>query len=256
MTQTALQPVSSAGLARRFLVRGMLVGLVAGLACFVVATLVGESSVAAAISLESGKAAAAGEAAEPEMVSRTVQSTIGLFTATTVYGVAVGAMFALVVLGALGRLGARTVQGTAAMVALAGFVAVFLVPFAKYPANPPAVGQPDTIGRRTALYFAMIALSFALLFLAMRLRRLLASRWGAWNAGGAAALMFVLGAVLVGVLMPVLNEVPDDFPATVLWHFRVATVAIQATLWATLGALFGVLSRQTPEPAAGSRPRP
>jgi hypothetical protein len=36
-----------------------------------------------------------------------------------------------------------------------------LVPQIKYRANPPSVGNPDTIGQRTALYFAMLALSVA-----------------------------------------------------------------------------------------------
>lgn len=48
---------------------------------------------------------------------------------------------------------------TAAVLALAGYIAVFVVPFTKYPANPPSIGNPDTIARRIELYVAMIAIS-------------------------------------------------------------------------------------------------
>ncbi len=244
MTQTAVRASGPPGLARSFLVRGMFLGLLAGVLCFVVAKLLGESSVAAAINVETAKAAAAGDAPEPGMVSRTVQNTLGLLTATTVYGVSLGAVYALAVAAALGRIGTRTVQGTAALVAFGGFLGVFLVPFLKYPANPPAVGNPDTIGRRTALYFALLFVSLALVFLVVRLQRALVMRWGAWNATLGAAAAFVAGAAIVCAVLPVVDEVPDDFPATVLWHFRLATVAIQATMWATLGAGFGVLTRR------------
>jgi len=42
--------------------------------------------------------------------------------------------------------------------------------------------------------------------------------------------------------MPSLDEVPQGFPADVLWSFRQAALAIQATLWATLGLVFGSLA--------------
>lgn len=50
-------------------------------------------------------------------------------------------------------------RGTAALLAVIGFVALILVPQIKYPAKPPAIGDPATIGLQTELYFTMIALS-------------------------------------------------------------------------------------------------
>jgi len=43
-----------------------------------------------------------------------------------------------------------------ALLALAAFITIALVPMLKYPANPPAVGNPDTIGPRTGLYLSML----------------------------------------------------------------------------------------------------
>jgi predicted cobalt transporter CbtA len=42
-------------------------------------------------------------------------------------------------------------------------------------------------------------------------------------------------------LLPTYNEVPADYPATVLYQFRVASLITQLTLWATLGVILGEL---------------
>ena len=145
--------------ARTLLIRGMLAGLAAGLLAFVFAWIVGEPAVSSAISFETQRAAAEGAAPYVPIVSRDVQSTLGLLTAVVVYGVALGGIFSLVFAGIYGRLRRTTPTRTAIELAAAAFVVVYLVPFLKYPANPPAVGQPDTIQLRTTLYLVMMAVS-------------------------------------------------------------------------------------------------
>ena len=142
---------------RGLLVRGLLVGLAAGLVAFVIAQVVGEPAVAAAIAVEAGHHVHG--AGEVELVSRSVQSTAGLLTALLGFGAAIGGLFGLGFAVAQGRLGAAGARTTAGLLALGGFTTIILVPFLKYPANPPAVGSPGTIGRRTGLYFAMVLLS-------------------------------------------------------------------------------------------------
>ncbi len=41
--------------------------------------------------------------------------------------------------------------------------------------------------------------------------------------------------------LPTLNEVPNDFPADLLWKFRTASFAIQGILWATIGLALGAM---------------
>ena len=53
----------------------------------------------------------------------------------------------------------------------AALVCIAVVPFFKYPANPPGVGDPDTVGRRTVLYLALIAVALAADGLAVAVRR-------------------------------------------------------------------------------------
>jgi hypothetical protein len=50
--------------------------------------------------------------------------------------------------------------------------------------------------------------------------------------------------LLAGLLlaMPAINEVPVDFPAVVLWKFRLAALGAQAVLWAGVGIGFGLMA--------------
>ncbi|QNE73534.1 hypothetical protein F0344_01935 [Streptomyces finlayi] len=231
---------------RAVLIRGMLAGLVAGLLALCVAYFLGESQVDAAIALEAAHHHDHGGG--EELVSRTMQATGGLATGVLVFGVAVGGIAALVFCYALGRIGAFGPRATAAFVAGAALLTVYVVPFLKYPANPPAVGDPGTIGQRTALFFLMVALSVLLALGAVVLGRRLAPRLGNWNASIAAFAGFVLLIGLAYVFLPSFNEVGKDFPATLLWQFRLSTLAIQATLWIGYGVVFGYLAERLLEP--------
>jgi predicted cobalt transporter CbtA len=223
---------------RSLLIRGMLVGLAAGVLAFVFAYLVGEGPIDAAIAFESAHSADAGE---PALVSRTVQSTVGLLTATLIYGVAFGGIFSMVFAAAYGRIGQLGPRATAALVALAGFVTIALVPFLKYPANPPATGSEDTIGRRTSLYFLMLVIALATLALAIYIGRSQLARFGVWNATLMAAGAFVVVIAVAHVLLPPIEEIPEGFSPIVLWNFRLASLGTQVVVWATLGLGLGAV---------------
>lgn len=236
------------------LLRGMLAGLIAGVLVFVFARIFGEPLVDAAIAFEEAAAQAAGEAAEPELVSRATQAGLGLFTGIMAYSIAVGGLFALVfafVHGRFSRLGAR---GTSAVIAVAAFIAVILVPAIKYPANPPAVGNPDTIGVRTELFFLMIVVSVASLVAAIVLARRLAEHFGTWNGAIIAGLAYVVFIGLVQYLLPPINEVPENYSAMVLWRFRTASFGMHVILWTVLGLVFGALAEKRLAAQGGLRP--
>jgi hypothetical protein len=224
----------------RLLLRGMLAGFVAGLLAFGFARAFGEPQVDRAIAFEKQMSAAKGQAPEPELVSREVQASAGLFTGVVVYGAAIGGLFSLVLAFLYGRVGRLNARSLSALLAVAAFIAIVLVPAIKYPPNPPAIGNPETIGLRTALFFIMIALSVAGASLSVLLARHLGARLGRWNAGIIVAAMGVVEYTLPGI-----NEVPDQFSAVVLWHFRIASLGIQAALWATIGVLFGFMAERS-----------
>ncbi|MCX4966268.1 CbtA family protein [Streptomyces sp. NBC_00654] len=234
---------------RALLVRGMLAGLIAGAVALVVAYFLGESQVDAAIALE--EAHSHDHGGGEELVSRTTQATGGLATGILVFGVAIGGIAALVFCYALGRIGRFGPRATATLIAGAALLTVYVVPFLKYPANPPAVGNPDTIGKRTTLFFLMLALSVLLAVAAVILGRRLAPRLGNWNAAVTAAAGFVLLIGLAYAFLPSFNEVGKDFPASLLWEFRLSTLAIQTTLWTVFGLTFGHLTERLLAPGTG-----
>jgi hypothetical protein len=239
---------------RTLLVRGMLVGILAGLLSFGFLKIYGEPQVDRAIAFETqmDEAKAAAERAkgmnveeEPELVSRKVQAGIGLFTAVMVYSTAFGGLFALVFAFACGRMpGAFTPRGISLLLAAIGFVAIYVVPNLKYPANPPSVGNPATIGIRTALYFGMIAISIAVMACSVSLKRLLVPRYGDWNASLMAATFYIVLVIIAGLVLPAINEVPEGFPAVVLWKFRMASLGAQVIMWTTLAFVFGAAAQR------------
>ncbi|MGQ0576311.1 MAG: CbtA family protein [Pseudonocardia sp.] len=235
---------------RSLLVRGMLAGLVAGLLACAFAWLFGEPALDGGIAYEEAQAAAAGEAdgGEP-LVSRGVQSTIGLAVAYLVHGVVIGGVLALTYASAHGRLGRLGVRGGIVAVALVGFVAAVLVPFLKFPPNPPASSIDDTIGLRTMLYVVLLGLSVAAAIAAVALARRLAATRGWWNAVLAGAGAYVVAMALIGALLPAVAETPADFPAAVLYDFRLAALGAQVVLWTSFALVFAALVHRATRPA-------
>jgi Probable cobalt transporter subunit (CbtA) len=229
---------------RTLLIWGLLAGLCGGVVATGFSEIVAEPSVERAITFEQAQSRAAGEPAEHAIVSRGVQRSAGLFTAAAVYGLSVGGLFALAFAFAYGRVGRASPAGTALWLAAGAFVVVFLVPFLKYPANPPSVGDPDTIGRRTELYFAMLACSLLAAVAALRIRAWLATRRDRATATVAAGVAYIVVVVIAGLVLPGVNEVPRTFPATTLWRFREASVGMQAVLWTTIGLVFATAAQR------------
>lgn len=225
----------------KLLVRGMLAGIAAGLLTFSFAKVVGEPQVDQAISFEEKADAAKGEVPEPEIVSRETQAGLGLLTGVVTYGAAIGGLFSLVFAFAYGRVGVVSARALSAWLALGAFITIVIVPNIKYPANPPSVGDPETIGARTGLFFLMIAISLAAMVFSLKVRRRLAVQLGAWNGSIVAGVVFVAIIAAVQLAMPVINEVPAAFPAVLLWKFRVAAIGMQVIMWTTIGLLFGAL---------------
>ncbi|MCW2497834.1 CbtA family protein [Jatrophihabitans sp.] len=194
----------------RVILRGALSGLIAGVLAFVFAKIFAEPVINKAIAYESGRDAildklnkAAGRPVAPdgpEIFSRHVQSTVGLASGLIGFGVAMGAIVAVVYLVLHGR---TTIRPRVMAICLAafGFLGVFLLPFVKYPANPPAIGHSFTITTRGHLYLAMVGASIVLLALAVYLGYRLHRRFGVFYASLMAAVAFLIPyCVLIGVL--------------------------------------------------------
>ncbi|MDQ3863860.1 MAG: CbtA family protein [Actinomycetota bacterium] len=219
-----------------YLRRGMAAGLLAGLLAGLFAFLVGEPILDRAIALEEASAGAHHE----EVFSRPTQK-VGLFFATGLFGVTVGGVFGIVYAFFRERLGTGSDLKRSISLACAIFAGAFVVPFLKYPANPPSIGDPATIRERTAAYFTLVVLSLVGILLAWLAARSLKARGvGAWRR------RLTVGAGLVlflGVLFLSLPPAPSagGFPSGMLWAFRLSSFGTQLAFWAGLGLLFGML---------------
>ena len=254
--------------ARSFLIHGLIAGLLAGTFAFVVAIGVGEPAIDDAIAVEEAASApadteahshgASSEGGDDEEgaahthshgdeeggITRDQQAGPGLATATILVGTILGGLVAIAAAFAAGRFGRLSPVATTALVTALGFVSVVLAPWLKYPPNPPATGSGDTIGERTALYFGFLAISILAVIAAIIVARQVLAGRSAWlaTAVGGAVYLAVVG-LAVTVMAPI-DEVPDTFPATTLFEFRVGSLLTQGALWLVLGvALTGLVNR-------------
>ncbi len=229
---------------KNVLLRGIGAGGIAGLSAGLVGLVVVEIPIRAALAVEEARAASApvdpGGHDHGEMFGRGTQMVGGVLAAVIV-GLAVGALFATAYAGSRRWFTDRTPFSRSVTLSAAVFGAAALLPAVKYPANPPAVGDPDTVGYRTVLYLGVIAAGLLVVFGASYL----ASRLG--HLSGPVRSTVVTLAVVVGLVVILLafpgppDAVPADMPSSVLWDFRLASLAETATLWLGLGVVFGLL---------------
>ncbi len=232
--------------------RGLAAGAAAGLAAAVVLYLVVEPVIRRALVIEDARGAteaadghshshATDEAAEP-LVSRTEQVLGGMLTAVVI-GCLFGIIFAVVFARTRHRLPAATDLGRSAVLAGLGFLAFVLLPALNIPANPPAVGDPETVTRRTLLYVLTILVAVALVLAVFALDRLLTARGLSAPARTSFdAVAFTVGLVVLLVALPgTPDSIPGDVPADLIWDFRLASLAQLGAMWAVLGLAFGLL---------------
>lgn len=239
--------------------RGVAAGAAAGLASALVIWLFVEPVIRKALVIEEQRGASeghgghAGESAlfmlpsvlpahGGELVTR-AQQVVGGAATSLLVGIAFGVIFAVVFAKARHRLAGATDFWRSIGLAAIGFGAITLLPAIVIPANPPAVGDPATVTQRTWLYVLSVLLGIAIALAVPMFDRLVAGRGVSdatrWSLDVLAAVVAVV--VVVAVLPGTPDAVPDDVPAALLWEFRVASLAQLATMWLTLGTVFGLL---------------
>ena len=224
--------------------RGILAGILAALFATGFARIFAEPQIDRAIAYETAHevSKSADHDEGPELVSRGIQRGVGLLTAMTLYGAALGGIFSLVFAYGYGRLARIGPRSLAVGLAALAFLLIAIVPALKYPPTPPAVGSHETVGLRTTAYFAMLAISILSAILAVKTRKAVLSSFGPFNATLIACVCYAIAVGIAQLALPRIDEVPADFPASVLWSFRVSALGIQAVLWTTIGLVFGALA--------------
>jgi predicted cobalt transporter CbtA len=246
------------------IIAAAIAGVLAGLVASVLLTFTAEPVIDQAIALEESHHTAAEPhaAAEPELVSRSEQKGFGRFAAYGLGGSAYGVIFGIAFLSLRRRRGDAFGRALLAGALVAG--ALTVMPFVKYPPNPPAVGDPATISERQWKYLALIFLSLVVLSAAARLSgRLRERQWLDDERLIAVGLAVVVPLGVICALLPPFSD-PIQVPANLLWRFRIASLGGNLLLWAVLTVAFGAaavrrereLTRPVPEAAAAGALRP
>ncbi|MFD0414054.1 CbtA family protein [Streptomyces sp. NPDC127108] len=222
--------------------RGMVAGALGGLAAGLFSLLLAEPLMDKAIRAEEARShehEPAGGAVQhhEELFSRSTQHA-GLVIALVVAGIAIGVLFA-VAYALVHRRDPRANPWPRALAfCAAAFCAVSLFPALRYPAAPPGVGDAGTVGDRQEMWLGAVVLGVLGMFLVWQVYVRLAARPVPVRQSAAA-----VTAVAVLALLWALPDNPDPVPvsATLLWDFRMLSLASHVLLWAVFAGVFGGL---------------
>ncbi|WP_327347439.1 CbtA family protein [Streptomyces europaeiscabiei] len=220
--------------------RGTLAGATAGLVSGGFAWLFAEPVLDRAVRLEAAREEADGAgSAAAEVFSRSTQH-VGLLVAAVLTGAALGVLFAVVYAVLHRRNPDRAPWQRSLRLAGAGFIGVWLLPFLRYPANPPGVGDPGTLDTRVNAWLAAMAIGLIAVAPAWRVHRWLEQHGRPAPLRQLAAATTVLAALASLFALPG-NPDAVTAPAALVWDFRVLSAASMGVLWGGLAVGFGLL---------------
>ena len=160
----------------------------------------------------------------------------GEIIAGTILGLSIGSLYGIVFAYTRGSIsGTNNNKKKALIVASIMWFVLFLMPALKYPPNPPAVGNPETIYYRQSLYVAFLAISgFSALGLTFLYRKMASSNTKK------AIIPSAYAAIMAGayLAMPA-NPDPINAPIDLVIGFRITSAITISVFWALLGIIFG-----------------
>jgi predicted cobalt transporter CbtA len=159
----------------------------------------------------------------------------GEMLAGTILGLSIGSLFGIVFAYTHNSVPGSNNKKKALIVAGIMWFVLFLIPALKYPANPPAVGDPETIYYRQSLYVAFLVISgFSALGLAFLYRKM-----GALNIKKS-IIPVAYAAIISGayLAMPP-NPDPINAPMDLVMGFRITSAITISMFWGLLGVIFG-----------------
>jgi len=158
----------------------------------------------------------------------------GQLLAGGILGMSIGALFGVVFAYSRNSLPeGHTVKKTFVLAAIMRLT-IFLIPFLKYPANPPTVGDADTVVLRGILYLAFIAISgFSAVGFSRLYKKLETKKY----------LAFVGYAVFITAVFFMMPPSPDEVtaPMDLVNGFRTMSVVAVTTFWIAEAVILGLL---------------
>ena len=217
------------------LVSGAIAGFVHGTINFALV----EPYLDQAIGLENESLFASGEAEDTlefwaEYESYRIWQKSGQVLAGVILGLAMGSLFGIVY--ALSRNSLPGKNDVTKSVILAGimWLTIYIIPFLKYPANPPTVGDGETVMLRAILYVSFIALSGIGVVIFYKLSQKLQNNKKYFGLFGY--------VIFITILFFVMPENPDEItaPMNLVNEFRFMSVLGVSSFWLSVGLILGL----------------
>ena len=218
------------------LASGAIAGLVHGTVNFAIV----EPYLDQAIGIENQNLFASGEEEDTlefwaEYESYRIWQKSGQVLAGVILGLAMGSLFGIVFALSRNSLPGKNDISKAAFLSVIMWVTIYLIPFLKYPANPPTVGDGETVVLRAILYLSFIAISGLSVVAFYKLSKKLNGNKKYLALAGYAGLM-----AITFVAMP---DNPDEItaPMNLVNEFRLVSVLGVSSFWACVGIILGFL---------------
>jgi predicted cobalt transporter CbtA len=225
-----------------FIVITLIAGAISGIFLAVMNLGVVEPYIDEAINIENQNAITQGEVINPqEFNDYRLWQKSGEITAGAILGVSLGALFGVVFALTRNSIPGSNDKKKALILAGVMLLVIYIVPALKYPANPPAVGDPETIYYRESLYITQLTVSgISALGLAFLYRKL----------GDKKGKQIVVPVMYIGIIAAafmMLPPNPDEItaPMDLVMSFRIVSGLTMSAFWGLLGLILGSLWDKT-----------
>ncbi len=227
-----------------FIVVTLISGAIAGTLLGLVNQIVVEPYIDKAIGIQTQRAINAGENIDPlQQLDYRVWQKGGEVVASTIYGISLSALFGIVFVYSRNSLPGSNNKKKALVLTGIMFVALFLIPTLKYPANPPAVGNPDTIYSRESFYVGFIAISgFSSLAVALLyMKKIINKNNRPSKSKENIAIPVLLYAIIMASSYLLFPPNPDriTIPIDLVTNFRIASAFTIGIFWGLMGIILG-----------------
>ena len=212
-------------------------GVIAGIILAFLNLGIVEPTIDKAIALEVQKQVSSGENVNmSELIDYRYWQKAGAFAGGAIYGAGLASLFGVVFVFAKSKLPGKNNKQKAILLAGIMWLVLFLMVALKYPANPPAVGDPETIYYRETLYVGYIlisglaALGMAVIWIRTRMN----------SKKIIIPLIYAAIMVTAYVVMPS-NLDKIEISLDLIQTFRILTAITIGVFWGILGIIFGSL---------------
>lgn len=232
-----------------FIAITLLAGAIAGTILGILNQVIVEPYIERAIALENERASAQGEMINPiEFGNYRIWQRGGEIAAGTIFGTSIAALFGIVFAYSRKSIPGSNNKKKGLIVAGIMWFVLFIVPALKYQANPPAVGDPETIYYRQSLYLTYLAISgfsaLGLAFIHGKIKR------RAIHSEKKVVMITVPAAIYAVIMITAHLAMPQNpdaitAPMDLVSVFRIASGFTMSIFWGLLGIILGAFWDKT-----------